>query len=158
MLPKPVRRILFLFILAGVGFYTYDVVKDHTALEVIAFKQYSAAVLDNDMLAARKLVKNDIALHPLRYREKRQDAINGDVRFVWYDIRKLKRSDTGRNTTLQVRQTIRYDPPGHDSFWGTDKIINHQFVTMEKEKSAWKVIDYRDNFYHPGMVSEEDDG
>jgi len=149
MFPKPVRRILYLIILVLGGVILFNFVRDHSAQEVIAIKQYSRALLDRDSLAARNLVSGPEALKPFSIRKKRDEALRGKIRWVTYQIKDIHRGE--RSTTLNINQIIRLDPPGQDSFWGTEKIINNLRATMVQPHSSWKVRSYRDKFYTPGM-------
>ena len=151
MLPKPVRRLVSILLLIAFGYYAYNMVRVHTSHEVIAFKQFSSALMENDRMAAKKLVVGDRQLEPFSKRAKRDEALRGDVRWTYYKIRNFRRSEDGKTSTLRVRQIIRLDPPGMDSFFGTEKIINIQDVVLVSPKSAWKIEQYRDNFYFPGM-------
>ncbi len=149
MLPKPVRKILYLLIFSLIGFIVFNFVKDHTRQEVIAIKQYSRALLDKDSLAGRNLVSDKNALKPFTVRKKRDEALRGKIRWVTYQIKEI-RKDKG-STRLNVNQIIRLDRPGQDSFWGSEKIVNKLEVTMVSPHSHWKVRTYKDKFYYPGM-------
>ncbi len=149
MFPKPVRRILFLFISVLAGLYVFNVVRLHSAQEVIAVKLYSRALLDRDGQAARSLVSEKAALEPFRARTRRDEAFRGNIRWVTYRIKKIDRHE--KFTKLEVQQVIRLDPPGTDSFMGTEILINKMQATMVSSHSSWKVKSYRDTYYFPGM-------
>lgn len=151
MIPKPVRKIIYLMVLLVVGYWAYDTVRLHTSQEVIAFKQYSEALLDYDGYAARKLVANEDALRPFKINTKRKEELRGDIRFVWYSIKSVKRSKDNRTANISVKQIIKIDPPGFKSFLGTEERINNISVTMVCPKSQWQVQNYSDSYYHQGM-------
>ncbi len=149
MFPKPVRRILYLFILVLVGLNLFRFVRDHTTQEVIAIKLYSRALLDKDASSARNMVSGTEALEPFSNRKKRDEALRGKIRWVTYKIKEINRGE--KSTTLNINQIIRLDRPGQDSFWGTQKIINNLHATMVSHHSSWKVLNYSDRYYKPGL-------
>jgi len=149
MFPKVVRRIIYLIITVIAGLYFFNIVRLHASQEVIAVKKYSRALLDRDIFTARNLVSGESALAPFTVRKKRDRALQGEIRWVTYRIKKLERSE--KSTSLLVHQVIRLDPPGQSSFWGKEIIINKMHVTMVSPRSTWKVSSYKDDFYSPGM-------
>ncbi len=151
MIPKPVRKVAYLIIFIALGYYAFNVIRLHTRQEVIAFKNYSGALIDGNVNVGRKLVATREALDPFKKRKKRNEALRGEVRFTWYKIRSIRRGKNGKTANLEIRQIIRIDPPGSDTLFGTDKIMNNQRVAMIQKESNWKIEKYSDSYYTPGM-------
>ncbi len=151
MIPKPVRRIVYLFIAILLGYYVYDVVKDHTKQEVLTLKQYAKALIKGDMHIARQLSLDEKRMDPFKKRKKRLEALQGDIRFTYYKIKAVSRSRDGKATKISMLQIIRLNPPGRDSLWGAEKIVNNITAGLVQPKSAWKVDTYSDNWYIPGQ-------
>jgi type IV secretory pathway VirB3-like protein len=151
LFPKPVRRVFFLLVFLVAGYYGYNVLKPHLTQEATAFKRYSNALMDGSKGKARELAATDYALAPFASLERRRDAIQGDVRLVFHRIRSLRTTDDGNAAKLVVRQIIRYDPPGQNTFWGAEELVNNQHVTMVREQSFWKVESYQDNWFPTGL-------
>jgi hypothetical protein len=151
MIPKQVRNVLYLLILIGVGYWSFNVLRLHTRQEVIAFKTYSSALMDGNQRKARKLVLNKSALEPFEKRKKRGESLRGEVRITYYKIRSIRRGKKGRTANLEIRQVIRLDPPGSDTLFGTEVVFNNQRVSMVQKESQWMIEKYSDSFYSPGM-------
>ncbi len=86
MIPKQVRNVVYLLLLIGLGYWSFNVVRLHTRQEVIAFKTYSSALMDGNQIKARKLVVNKTALEPFAKRKKRNESLRGEVRITYYKI------------------------------------------------------------------------
>jgi hypothetical protein len=140
IVPKPVRRILSLFIIVATGAFAYNTMRVHTMQEVIILKQYGDALL-----------KYDRQLGPFEITSERKVALRGDVKWTYYRVRNVRRSKDQRTTTLVADQIIRKDPPGLVTFWGAEKIVNRMNMVLVSPKSSWRVERYSDSFYHSGM-------
>ena len=151
LIPKPVRRIFWILLFAIVGYYTFDVIRSHTRQEVLALKHYSKSLLSGDIFVARKLVVDDRGLRPFRVKKERNGALGGDIKFVYYKIKLVKRSKDGKKSRLLVQQIFRINPPGQTSFWGTEEITNTMQVVMAMSQSQWQVETYSDNYYNSTM-------
>src|SRR5690606_27354466 len=129
LIPKPVRRVLFWLIIAFLGYHAYTFVRVHASQEVIVFKQYSSALMDRDYTTVSHITQGK-ASAPFQDTQKRDEAIKGEITFVYYKIRNVRRSPDGRMSTIDAQQIIRYNPVGTDSFWGIEKIVNNQSAVL----------------------------
>lgn len=153
LFPKPVRRVFFLVIVLTLGYYGYAVVRPHLTQEAVAFKRYSNALRDGDLYKATEVIADDYAKLPFQHRTKRDEAIDGEIRFVYHRIRNLVNAEDGKSASITVRQIIRYDPPGVESFFGTETMVNVQQAKLFREQSSWRVVRYTDNFFPEGGVA-----
>jgi len=145
-----------LMVFAGLTYYGFDVVRVHSLQEVIAFKQFSEAVLEGNRRAGFKMVTDPKkGLGMFKIRKQRMKAFRGKTRYSYYSIRSITRSADGKIANLNVDQITHLDPPGMDTFFGTEKIVNRQVVTMVMTKSSWKIQSYQDNYYRPGMKAKK---
>ena len=149
MFPKPVRRVILLLLMAIAAYYAYRAVYTHTRHEVITLKEYCVALIEKDKITGRKLSLDSEGLKPFLDRHERDEAMRGELQFIFYKIKEMDVSENGQSTRLKVRQTFRLNPPGTEgsSFWGKTKIINNIYVVLEKKKSSWKIKEYQDRFY-----------
>ena len=151
MIPKQVRNVFYLIILIAVGYWAFNVIRLHTRQEVIAFKNFSSALMDGNQKKGRKLIVGKSALQPFLKRKKRNEALRGEVRITYYKIRSIRRGKGGKTANLDIRQVIRIDPPGSDTLFGTEVVFNNQRVSMVQKESKWMIEKYSDTFYTPGM-------
>ena len=151
LLPKPVRRLLFLLIFLFAGYQAYEYLKIHTQQQVIILKAFSKAVTYNDLQSGSNHSLEDASLAPFRNRAKRNEGIPGQIRFVWHNIQDLRPSQDNSMLVVTVRQIIRYDPPGANTLWGADTIYNTQRFILVADRSTWKVKSYQDSFFTPGI-------
>lgn len=148
MIPKPVRRLIYIFLTIVVGYYLYTMVSAHTAQEVIVLKQYTKALMAGETMVGRKLSLDPKNLDPFK---KRGEALRGDIRFTYYKIKNIRRRGDGKTTNISMQQVFRLNPPGMDSFFGVEEVKNNIQAVLVKPKSAWKIQSYTDNYYTPGM-------
>ena len=151
MIPKQVRNVFYLLVLIAVGYLAFNVVRIHTRQEVIAFKNFSSALMDGNQKKGRKLIVGKSALEPFLKRKKCNEALRGEVRITYYKIRNIRCGKDGKTANLEIRQAIRLDPPGSDTLLGTEVVFNNQRVTMVQRESKWMIEKYSDSFFTPGM-------
>lgn len=147
LFPKPVRRVFYLLLFLGIGYYGYIFVTPHLTQEAVAFKRYSNALKDGQLGKVHDLIEGDYAKKPFEQRTKRDHAVDGEIRLVYHRIKVLNLSEDGMTANISVRQVIRYDPPGVSSLLGETEMINFQTATLVREQSSWKVSKYQDNFF-----------
>lgn len=151
LLPKPVRRLLFLLIFLFVGYQSYEYLKVHTRQEILVLKKFSKAVVYNDFATATQHTTGDEAMAVFRSRAKRNEGVPGQVRFVWHNVQDIRRGADPSTVVVTVRQIIRFDPVGANTLWGADTVYNTQRIFLVEERSAWKVKTYQDSFFTPGL-------
>lgn len=144
------KTLLVVGLLAIIGYYGYDFAVTQFSQPAMAYKRYATAVLDNDRTRAKALVIGDDALAAFAFNNERQSWLNGEHRFVWYTFLDQRMSGDGDRATLVVRQTVRVDPPGSDSFFGTEVRQDRHFVTLEQDQSSWKVVSFEDSAMQAG--------
>lgn len=151
LLPKPVRRLLFVLVFAFAGYLTYEYVRVHTQQEIIILKAYSKALTYNDPAGGGRHALDEGGLSPFRNRTKRDEGVPGQIRFIWHNIQDIRRLPDGKSVVVTVRQIIRYDPQGANTLWGADTIHNTQRFILTAERSTWKVKAFQDSFFTPGL-------
>ncbi|WP_309387792.1 hypothetical protein [Cerasicoccus frondis] len=138
---KSLIGILFVGVVGYVG-YTYLV--SNFSSEAMVYKRYADALLDAEPSRIKQLVTSPAVLEPFKAREQRKDFVNGDIRFTWYNFKDKTKSEDGNTVTLVVLQNMRVDPPGQDTFYGTEVRTDRHTVTLKKFQSSWQVDSFSD--------------
>lgn len=145
---------LLLLILFGVlGYWLYDYGTTQFSQEVMTYKRYASALLEGDASKVKNFISNNDALKPFQDQKARMEFLNGEQRFVWYRVDHKRFSQDRKTVDLRVTQWVRVDPPGADSFFGTEVRKDVHNVTLVKEQSAWRVERFRDSVSVPALAN-----
>lgn len=138
------RTLLLLIVLGLVGYhaYTYSVTQFNQA--ALTYKRYVGALMEADQSRARAQALDDQALIPFQSHQLRRQYWGGEPRWTFYQFDSLRYSEDRNSVVMVVRQIVRVDPPGEDSFWGTEVRRDRHLVRLEKRGSAWKVAHFED--------------
>lgn len=139
------KTLLLLAILGAAGYYAYGFAVTQYNQPALAYKRFAAALMEGDRARAKSQAYDDDALTPFNFHAERMSRLDGEQRFVWYTFLNQKFSEDGNSVTMVVRQTVRVDPPGTDSFFGTEVRKDRHTVTLIKEQSAWKIQRFDDS-------------
>ncbi|WOO39456.1 hypothetical protein [Rubellicoccus peritrichatus] len=139
------KTLLLLAILGAAGYYAYGFAVTQYNQPALAYKRYAAALMEGDRARAKSQAVDDEALVPFQYHAQRMSRLDGEQRFVWYTFIDQRFSEDGNSVTMVVRQTVRVDPPGSDSFFGTEIRKDRHTVTLIKDQSAWKIKRFDDS-------------
>ena len=139
------KTLILLAVLGAAGYYAYGFAVTQYNQPALAYKRYAAALMEGDAARAKSQALDEEALIPFQYHDRRMRRLGGEKRFVWYTFLDQNFAEDGKSVTMVVRQTVRVDPPGSDSFWGTEVRKDRHIVTLVKEKSAWKVKRFDDS-------------
>lgn len=148
------KTLLLVGLLGLAGYFCYNFIVTNYNQPAIAYKRFASALLDGDSARARPQALNDEAMNPFNFHSDRQRWLNGKKRFVWYTFLDRRYSDDGNTVTLVVRQTVRVDPPGSDSFFGTEVRQDRHFVTLVLDQSAWKIKRFEDSATQMGQSKQ----
>lgn len=138
------KTFVFLIIFGAFGYWAYGYITTQFSQEAMAYKRYAEALLDGDGSKVQNLVTGDLGKKPFMANRIRQDRIGGDVRFTYYEFLSHQYSEDRKTVTMRVRQSIRVDPPGQDSFFGKEVRRELHTVTLVRDQSAWKVEQFQD--------------
>lgn len=138
------RTLIFIILLGIGGYYGYQFAVTQFNQPALIYKRYADALLEGDRSRAKTLVVNEAALAPFDAQAARREMLGGEERFVWYTFLDQKFSNDGNTVTMVVKQTVRVDPSGSDSFFGTEIRKDRHIVTLTKDQSAWKVQQFED--------------
>lgn len=139
------KTLLLLMLFAVAGYYGYSFAVTQFNQPAITYKRYADALMDGDRARAKSIVASDDALRPFDAAAQRRDRLNGESRFVWYTFLNQRFSPDGNSVTMTVKQTVRVDPEGSDSFFGTEIRKDRHTVTLVKDQSSWKVTQFEDS-------------
>lgn len=139
------KTLVFLIIVGIGGYYGYQFATTQFNQPALTYKRYAEALLKDDRARAKTLAFDDEALIPFTAAAERREKLNGEKRFVWYEFLNQQFSEDGKTVTMVIKQTVRVDPPGADSFFGTEIRKDRHMVTLVQEQSAWKVKHFEDS-------------
>ncbi|MGB0742959.1 MAG: hypothetical protein ACPGSB_00400 [Opitutales bacterium] len=144
-----VKKLLFWVVLIAGGYYGLDYVKVHTSSDVVAYKRFAKALIENDLYSARQASNRDLAEKAFATNPERMKYFRGArVLFTYYDVISQKFSKDGQTSFLVVEQVSRTNSNGKVGFWGDGEIRIRQTARLEKEDLFWKVT----NFTDPAML------
>ncbi len=139
------RTLIFLILLGIGGYYSYNFAVTQFNQPALVYKRYADALLEGDRSRAKTLAVNEAALSAFNAQAERRERLDGEERFVWYTFLNQQFSNDGKTVTMVVKQTVRVDPPGSDSFFGTEIRKDRHIVTLVQDQSAWKVQQFEDS-------------
>ncbi len=139
-----VKTLILILLLAMAGFLFYDYATSQFSPDAMAYKRFANAVLEGDVARVRNMAANESVMDAMNAITQRNDLINGKPRFVYYTFLRKIPSEDGNRVDFTVRQSIRVDPPGSDSFLGSEVRRDQHVVTLERDGPAWKVAHFED--------------
>lgn len=142
------KTAILLLLVAFGGYYGFGTYTTHTSREVIAYKAFASALMEEDLVKARRWAFDEEAMRSFRTADRRRDYYRGDVRFRVHQILRHEPVATGDQVRLRVRQITRLDLEGERAtLWGghrRDEI--HQVVLRRDADRNWKVVSFSDAF------------
>jgi len=139
------KTLFLLLLFGGIGYFGFVFISENYNQPAMAYKRYVEALMKDDRSTAKHLTVGELALTPFDTYSERMASIGGEPRFTWFDFRSQTRSADGKQATLVVNYIIRYDPPGEDSYIGTEVWRDQHMVTLVQDQSAWKVVRFEDS-------------
>lgn len=139
------KNLIGLIILISVGYFGYTFLVTNFSSEAMVYKRYAEALLESEPTKVKPLMDPEgNAMEAFSANKERKDFLNGDVRFTWYEFKDKKVSPDGNFVTLTVVQNVRVDPPGADTFYGTEVRRDRHVVELRKHQSTWRIVSFGD--------------
>jgi len=139
------KNLIGILVIGAVGYFGYKFLVTNFSGEAMVYKRYAEALIDGEPSRIKQLVTREgNAMEAFKARKQREDIINGEVRFTWYEFKDKKVSEDGNTITLVVLQKMRVDPSGDDTFYGTEVRKDRHTVVMKKFQSSWQVESFED--------------
>lgn len=131
--------LLSVFCYTGFGF-----IRVHTSPDVLAYKNFSKALVDGDRFRANHLILNDLVLKAFESPEERNTRIQGDIRFTYHQVISQEYASDGDEARLKVRFITRFDPKGEKpTFWGKESVDEiHQVVLRKNKDELWRIVSF----------------
>ncbi|PXA04659.1 hypothetical protein DDZ13_05665 [Coraliomargarita sinensis] len=127
------------------GYYGLDYVKVHTSGDVVAYKRFAKAVMENDHHGVRKVSNKELAAETFRNNEERRKVYQGArVLFTYFEVISQKLARDGKSSSLVVEQVSRVSSGGQTGIWGDREIRVRHTAQLEKENHTWKVAGFID--------------
>lgn len=111
------KKLLFWPVVLTVGYYALDYVKVHTSGDVIAYKRFAKALMQNDYSLARQISNKELAVEVASKRAERNKFFSG-VRplFTYHEVISQHLSSDGKSSRLLVEQVTRVGTKGQVGF------------------------------------------
>lgn len=139
------RKLIVWTVLLIAGYYGLDYVKVHTSSDVIAYKRFAKALMENDYYSARRTSNNELAARVLKRNEERLKAYRGGrVLFTYYEVISQNQSSDGKTSSLVADQVSRVASNGQTGIWGDAEIRIRHRVELAQENQIWKVSSFTD--------------
>lgn len=139
------RTLLLIVVLGLIGYQAYLYLSVHLSQDVMAYKRFANAVLAGEASQVRALIGDPNVDDAFLATVERDDLYPGTIRYSFYTILNRRVSSDGRTVELRVRQLVRYDPEGVDTYFGTESHRDIHTVILRREGAAWKVIEFTDS-------------
>lgn len=141
-----IKRLLFWAIVMVVGYYGLDYVRVHTSDNVIVYKRFAKALMENNHYSARQASSKELAAEVFARNSERMKPYRGTrVLFTYYDVVRQTMSRDGKASTLVVDQVSRVASGGQTGFWGDREIRVRHTAQLEKEGQLWRVTSFTDS-------------
>lgn len=128
-----------------VGYYGLDYIKVHTSGDVVAYKRFAKALMEDDVYSARQAGSRELAAEALSKQTERMKRYQGmRVLLTYYEVLKQNKSREGKTSTLVVEQVSRVSSDGSTGLWGDGEIRVRHTVRLEQENYRWKVTEFTD--------------
>ncbi|MEM8550118.1 MAG: hypothetical protein AAGF10_04950 [Verrucomicrobiota bacterium] len=138
------KKLFTLLILGALGYWAYLFISENFNQPALAYKRFAEVLLDGDSGLAKPMVAADQPLTAFKSHAERMKRLNGEPRFTWYDFISRQNSADGKTVSFVVRQIVRVDPPGEDTYFGTEVRSDLHYITLVQDQSAWKVASFED--------------
>lgn len=139
------KNLIGILIVGAVGYFGYKFLVTNFSSEAMVYKRFANALVDGEPARVKALASKDgTAMDAFQASKQRQDLINGEVRFTWYEFKEKLESPDGKTLTLVVVQNMRVDPPGEDTFYGTEVRKDRHTVVLKKNQSSWQIQSFED--------------
>jgi hypothetical protein len=132
-------------VVLAVGYYGLDYVKVHTSGDVVAYKRFAKAIMENDHYSARQASSKELAAKALSKNEERGELYAGSrVLFTYFEVVRQNMARDGKSSSLVVDQVSRVASNGQTGFWGDREIRVRHTVQLEQKNQHWKVSNFSD--------------
>lgn len=140
-----IRKLLFWAIAIAIGYHGLDYVKVHTSSDVVAYKRFAKALIQNDSYTVRQTSDKDLAAKVLSRNDKRMERYDGArVLFNYYEVVSQDLAGDGKSANLVVEQVSRVASSGQTGIWGDREIRVRHTVKLEQKNHSWKVVSFID--------------
>lgn len=139
------RTLLLIVVLGLIGYQSYLYLSVHLSQDVMVYKRFANAVLSGEASKVRGVIGDPGVDDAFLATFERDELFPGTIRFSFYTVLNRRVSSDGRTVELRVRQVVRFDPPGVDTYFGAETQRDIHTVILRREGAAWKVIEFADS-------------
>lgn len=139
------KSAIALLLISTMSYFGYGFVRTHTSGDVLAYKNFSRALMKGDRYAAQRMVVNPEVLTAFANQQERQAFYRGHVKFTYHQILEQHFSPDGQTVTLRVRQVTRLDPFNSDkTLLGSRSVEAIHDVKLEQQNMVWKLVRFNE--------------
>lgn len=139
------RKLIFWMLALTVGYYGLDYVKVHTSGDVVAYKRFAKAVMENDFYTARNASSKELASQTFSKNKERMKTYEGSrILLTYYEVVSQNMARDGKSSSLVVEQVCRVGSHGQTGIWGDQEIRVRHSVQLEQDNYRWKVSSFID--------------
>jgi len=143
------RKLIFWMVVLAAGYYGLDYVKVHTSGDVVAYKRFAKAIMENDHYSARQASSQELAAKALSRKKERAKIYGGSrILFTYFEVVRQNVARDGKSSSLIVEQVSRVASSGQTGIWGDREIRVRHSVQLKQENYLWKVSEFSDPAMH----------
>ncbi|MFU8847984.1 MAG: hypothetical protein ACNA77_04620 [Opitutales bacterium] len=143
------RKLLTWALILVMGYYTLEYLRTHTSSEVLAYKRFAKALMQDDLYSLRQVSSPEVAAKVYSQQSERIKLYQGSrILFSYYKVINRVRASDGKSATLIVEQVSRLSPEGHTGVWGDREVRVRHRVKLEQTGLSWRVTDFIDPVMH----------
>lgn len=144
------KKLFYWLIMGIVAYQLFGYVKMHTSGDVVVYKRFAKAVMENDDFVARSGSLKDVAKRVFEFQDERTALFRGaDIVFTYYVIKERRLSEDGKTAYLTAEQVSRVNPEGFDTLWGEQAVRIRHGVQLVLQKNIWMVSQFQDPAMKP---------
>ena len=136
-----IKKLLFWAVLLTAGYYGLDYVTIQTRGDVVAYKRFAKALIENDPYSARQAANEDLAAKVFESNDERMSRFEGGrVLFTYFNVISDHTSNSGETSNLTVEQVSRVASGGNTGIWGDRAVrVVHRVALEQKKNQQWKI-------------------
>lgn len=139
------RKLLTWALVLAVGYYALEYVRTHTSPEVVAYKRFAKALMQEDLYSLRQASSPELTAKVYSQQSERMKSYQGyRILFSYYKVINRVRASDGKSATIVVDQVSRLSPEGHAGIWGERELRVRHRVQLEQTGYSWRVTDFVD--------------
>ncbi|MGA2052527.1 MAG: hypothetical protein ABSH19_04370 [Opitutales bacterium] len=149
------RTLISFLLLALLGYTGYGYAVSHFNRPSLCYQNFAAALVRDDPDRARIFAWDGGALAAFNFSSQRtRDLQSGQIKLEYYVINSFYYSEDGNTATIDAVHTVRIDPPGTSSVFGSVAVSFPERVQLEQRDGLWRVKRF-DDYYTMNALKQQ---